>query len=201
MSVVLASVASAEIYTWEDADAVHFTDNPSSVPDKYADAEYIENREQIKHIAPPVRVGESQKIRTGDAQENQSAVYRTSPDQQRQTAVTIKQQHTSALDKPGRNVKDTFPSLATLIVVWLIIALFLIIAWVATIADTVRSTFITPSIRTAWILMVIFVPLIGMVFYYILGLSQKCISASYIDKQHLSHLLNLKNPPGKDFTI
>jgi hypothetical protein len=201
MSIIFASVASAEIYTWEDADAVHFTDNPSSVPDKYGDVIFPENWEQIKNTSSKVRIEESQKNRTVDTRKNQSAVYRANPDQQRQAVVTIKQQHTSALAEPSRNVKDPFPSLATLIVVWLIIALFLIIIWVATIADTVRSKFITPSIRTAWMLLVIFIPLIGMIFYYILGLSQKCNSPGYSNKQHLESLTQSNKSNGKGFTI
>jgi len=185
LSVVVASIASAEIYTWEDADAVNFTDNPSSVPDKYLNLVTAERREQIKSLAPQVRVKVTGQNRTVPTQEDQTAVYQTTVEQQSRTAATIKQPQTTVSAESTRGVKDTFPSLATLIVVWLIIALFLIIAWVATIADTVRSRFITPSIRTVWMLLVIFVPVIGMLFYYILGLSQKSTATSCSTKQHL----------------
>jgi hypothetical protein len=200
LSVVVASIASAEIYTWEDADAVNFTDNPSSVPDTYRNMVTAESREQIKDIAPQVRVEVIKHNSTVHTQKDQTAAYEANLERQMQAAVTIKQQHTNAVVEPSKNVKETFPSLATLIVVWLIIALFLIIAWVATIADTVRSRFITPSIRTAWMLLVIFVPVIGMLFYYILGLSQKCTVTSCSTKQHLEALArcNIRESRGND---
>jgi uncharacterized membrane protein YhaH (DUF805 family) len=200
LSVVVASIASAEIYTWEDADAVNFTDNPSSVPDTYRNMVTAESREQIKDLAPQVRVEVIKHNSTVHTQKDQTAAYQTTVEQQNRTAATIKQPQTTASAESPRGVKDTFPSLATLIVVWLIIALFLIIAWVATIADTVRSRFITPSIRTAWMLLVIFVPVIGMLFYYILGLSQKCTATSCSTKQHLEALArcNIRESRGND---
>jgi hypothetical protein len=95
------------------------------------------------------------------------------------------QQHISALTVSDKNVEDPFPSLASLIVVWLLTALLLIITWAYTIADTIRSKFITPSIRTVWVLLVILIPLLGMELYYILGVSQKCNLKKYNTKQQI----------------
>jgi hypothetical protein len=50
--LLLTSVASAEVYKWEDANGIHFTDSPASVPEKYREKVYAETREQIQNTAP-----------------------------------------------------------------------------------------------------------------------------------------------------
>jgi len=60
MLVFLTSVASAEVYKWEDTEAMHFTDDPASVPDGVCrDEVCVENMEQDKNIEPQVIVEET----------------------------------------------------------------------------------------------------------------------------------------------
>ena len=173
---LLSSVASADVYTWEDADVIHFTDDPATVPEEFRNKPVAETTVQIGNSAPPVRVAMAPQNRTAITQQNQTAVYQANSEQQTRAAKTVTKQ------KSGASA-ETFPSLATLFVVLLVIALFLIITWGFTVADIVRSTFITPAIKTVWMLLVIFIPLVGMELYYILGVNQKSISTSYNKKQ------------------
>jgi len=176
MVIFLTSVGSAEVYTWEDANVIHFSDSPSSMPEENREKIFEETRAQIENTAPQGNVGITQQKRPDITHVIQTAAYQADPEQPRQASVMIKRPHMRESVVSSNIVKDSFPSLASLVVVWVLLALFLIITWVLTIVDIVRSSFITPSIRTAWMLLVIFIPLIGMEFYYILGLSQKCNS-------------------------
>jgi Phospholipase_D-nuclease N-terminal len=170
--IILTSVASAEVYKWEDTEAMHFTEDPSSVPEEYREKVYAENMEQNKSTDPQVIVEETNnQNRPVVTRKNKISVPQANLDQQSRVGVRSIQQHTRAVNT--KKVEDEFPSLASLFVVWFMIALFLIITWVYTIVDTIRSKFITATIRAVWMLLVIFVPLIGMEFYYILGVSQK----------------------------
>ena len=172
--VLLSSVASAEVYRWEDENGINFTDDLASVPEKYREKVSTKSTGQIKDPVPQVRVEATQRKIPVVNQENQIAAYQKDLEQQRQaTAETRRNQAKAAAAVNARNVKDTFPSLATAVVVCILSTLFLAIAWIATIFDIGKSEFITPSIKAAWMVVVIFIPGIGMLFYYILGLGQK----------------------------
>ena len=202
MLVFLTSVASAEVYKWEDAEAMHFTDNPASVPEEYREKVYAENLVQDNNIDPQVIVEETNnQNRPVVTRKNKISAPQANLDQQNRVGVRSIQQHTRSVST--KNAEDEFPSLASVIVVWLMLALFLVITWVYTIIDTIRSKFITPSIKTVWMLLVVFVPLIGMEFYYILGVNQKCTLKRYNEKTHLeSHArFNPKESQGKDFAV
>lgn len=177
MLIHLSSVAYAEVYTWEDANGINFSDNPSSMPD-----EYREESSGETSATPQEKIGITQQKRPVITHEYQSAVYQADREQHRRASVTIKQRHARTSAVSARIDEETFPSLASLIVAWMIIALFLIIVWVLTIADIVRSDYVTPSIKTSWMLVVFFIPLIGMLLYYISGLSQKIEADSYDEK-------------------
>ena len=188
MLIQLTSVASAEVYTWEDTNGINFSDSPPSMPEKYREKASDEASMQINNTTPQDRVGITQQNRPVITHKYQTAVYQTDPGQQRRPVVTIKQKQTRTLAVSTKIAEDTFPSLASLIVVWMIIALFLAIIWVLTIADIVRSNYITPSTKTAWMLLVVFVPLIGMLLYKYLGPGRKFNLISNNGKQHFETL-------------
>jgi hypothetical protein len=179
MLIQLASVASAEVYTWEDANGINFSDSPPPVHDKYSEKAVYETNAQIDNSTPPDRVGITHQNRSVITHEYQTAAYHADLEQQRRAVATIKQQQTRRLVEGTKGVDDTFPSLACLIVVWIILALFLSIIWILTIVDIVKSYYITPSTKTVWMVLVVFIPLIGMLLYYILGTSQKISSNSF----------------------
>jgi hypothetical protein len=186
-----ASISTAEIYSWEDAESVHFTDNQSIVPQQNITSEPVaavaadagvqtrsdtyavvtENRvtPAIRNvIEPPARPNPGARIPAEPA-----AVYKS----------------TGAPAERNIRSDSTFPSLATMVVVGLALILFLFIMWIVTIADVVRSTFTTPRLQITWVLLVLLLPVVGMAFYYVLGLSQKCDPIICYGRKH--HELSL----------
>ena len=203
---LFTSVASAEVYKWEDANGMHFTDSPASVPEKYREKVYAETREQIKNTTPQVRVVIPPQISPVVTMQNQAAIYQANLEQQRRAAEAMRQQQASVLAASTKNLDNAFQSLARFMAFWLIVGFFLFIAWVSTIVDIVRSEFESPSNKTVWMLLVLLLPLLGMLLYYFFGLSQKCSSTSstnYVDKHQTELLarLNPRDPKDKDFVI
>ncbi|MDD2271126.1 MAG: DUF4124 domain-containing protein [Desulfuromonadaceae bacterium] len=200
--VCLASVASAEVYKWEDANGVHLTDNASSVPEKYREKVYAETSEQIRATTPKVGTGISKlNITPVLNQINQVGAYQATLEQQRQSSEAMRQQQVRSLAASTRNLDNALQPLARFMAIWLMVGFFIFISWVATIIDIVRSEFVTPSNKTVWMLLVLFLPLLGMLLYYLFGLSQKCKSISYEDKHQAELLARLKprDPKDKDF--
>jgi hypothetical protein len=180
MLVLLASAASAEIYRWEDANGVNFTDDYSSVPEKFrekffaeADAQ-PENTSPSQSTAPPVKVGMYRQYNPDAFQESKAAVLLANLEQKRSIAEAVKQKQIRT-----RDFQNTLQSLAFYIEIVVLLGIVLFVIWVATIADIVRSEFIIPSNKTVWLLLVLLLPLIGMLPYMILGANHKCNPVSH----------------------
>jgi hypothetical protein len=180
MLFFLITVASAEVYTWEDANGTNFTDDSSSVPEKYREKPFAQTNVQSGNTNSQVRAGTYRQNRPVAVQENQAAVHQANLEQHRRTAEAKKQQHINT-----RNFETTLQSLAKFIVIGIILGLCLFVVWIVTIVDIVRSDFIPSSSKTVWMLLVLFLPLLGMVPYIILGSNQKSNSASCKQKQRL----------------
>ena len=86
MLIQLTSVASAEVYTWEDANGINFSDSPPSMPEKYREKASDEANVQINNTTPQDRVGITEQNKPATAHEYQTAVYQTNPGQQRRPA-------------------------------------------------------------------------------------------------------------------
>jgi cation transport ATPase len=170
MLILLTSVASAEIYRWEDANGINFTDDSSSVPEKYLEKPFAETNAQSESINPHLRVAITQQNRPVANQENQAAVHQANLEHHRRAAEAKKQQQINT-----RDFQTTLQSLAKFIVIWIILGFCLFTIWIVTIVDIARSEFTTPSNKTFWMLLVLLVPLLGMLPYMILGPDQKCI--------------------------
>jgi hypothetical protein len=173
MLVLPASAASAEIYRWEDANGINFTDDSSTVPEKYRGRPFAEAGVQSESTDLHARDGINRQYNPDAARENRAAVHQANLDHHMQAAEARKQKQINT-----RNFQNTLQSLANLIVLWAILGFFLFLIWAATIADIVRSEFVTPSNKTFWLLLVLLLPLLGMVPYLILGPGQKCNSVS-----------------------
>ena len=194
MVALITSVANAETYKWEDASGAHFTDNLSSVPEKYREKHLSEATVQTKDAAPQVSAGIVQQYRPAVMQPylppaiqpaiqqyqlDQAAVYQANLEQQRRAAEVMKQQQARALAISTRNVEKAANSFAKFIAFWLMMGFVLMVAWVSTLVDIVRSEFVSPSNKTVWMLLVIFLPMLGMILYSIFGQSQKHKSTSF----------------------
>ena len=200
---VLTSVASAEVYKWEDANGIHLTDSPASVPEKYREKVYAETREQIRTTTPQANVGVTQQYNPVATQVNQAAVYQANSEQQRRATEAFNKQQARALAASSKNFENALQPLARFMAIWLMIGFVVFIAWILTIVDIVRSEFTSPSNKTVWMLLVMFLPLLGMGLYYLFGLSQKCSSKCYKNKKQEELLARLRprDPKQKDFVI
>ncbi|MBC8017077.1 MAG: DUF4124 domain-containing protein, partial [Verrucomicrobia bacterium] len=170
MLIFLTSVASAEIYRWEDANGINFTDDSSSVPEKYRESPFAETNAQPEGTNPHVRVAMIQQNRPVANQENQAVAHQVNLEHHRRVAEAKKQQQINT-----RDFQTTLQSLAKFIVIWIMLGFCLFVIWIVTIVDIARSKFINPSNKTAWLLLVLLLPLFGMLPYMILGSNQKCI--------------------------
>jgi len=172
--VLLSSAASAEIYRWEDANGVNFTDDSSAIPEKYREkppAEpSAETGVQPVNSNPQPRIGEMyQQNRQAVSRANQAAAHQASLERHRRAVEAKKQQQINR-----RDFETTLQSLAKFVVIWVMLGGCLFVIWVATLVDIVRSRFTTPSGKAVWLLLVLFLPLLGMVPYLILGANRKC---------------------------
>jgi cation transport ATPase len=187
------------VYKWEDANGMHYTDSPGSVPEKYREKVYAETREQIKNSTPQSRVGVATPISPSAIQQNQAAINQANLEQQRRTAETIKQQQANA----SKSLEHAFDSFARFMAIWILGGLLLLIAWITTIVNIVGSEFINPSNKTVWLILVLLLPLLGMLLYFILGSSQKVKSEGYKDplQEELLARLKPRDPNDKEFVI
>jgi hypothetical protein len=165
MLVLLTSAASAEVYRWEDADGMHFTDDSSSVPEKYFVKDVAEINAQSRKFRQPVESGIPQQNAN---QEHQAADFLANQEQHRRTEEVKRQ-----LQINSKDFENTLQSLAKFIVIWILLGFCLFVVWVGTIIDIARSEFVPHSLKTVWMLLVLFLPLLGMLFYMIMGSRQK----------------------------
>ena len=200
---LFTSIASAEVYKWKDENGMHFTDSPASVPEKYREKVYEETRQQIENTTPQPRGITKLNITPIVNQINQVAAYQANLEQQQRASEALRQQQARALAVSTRNLDKALQPLARFMAIWLLVGFFIFISWIATIVDIVRSEFVVPSNKTVWMLLVILIPLLGMLLYYVFGLSQKCSSTTYVDRQQEELLARLRprDPKDKDFVI
>lgn len=53
------------------------------------------------------------------------------------------------------------------------IAIGVMIAWIYAIVDVVRSEFSVPTNKVVWIMVLMFMPFLGVIFYFIFGRNQR----------------------------
>ena len=119
--VLLASLAHAEVYKWQDDNgAMHFTDNPFSVPVKYREKVYAEAVQQIKKTTPNIQpprvlipqqvspqvINQVQQHLTAIVpQINNSASNQANIERQRQIQEIMKQQRAKAAEQGRKSTQ------------------------------------------------------------------------------------------------
>jgi len=173
MLVMLTSSASAEVYRWEDANGIHFTDDASTLPERFLEKDAAEGNRQSGAVDRRVNLAITRQNTLAANQVKQATLHQENQEQHRRTAEVKKQ-----LLINSRDFDSTLQSLAKFIVIWIILGLLLFAVWAGTIVDIARSGFETTAHKTGWMLLVVLLPLLGMLFYLMLGLRQKCVSTS-----------------------
>jgi hypothetical protein len=166
--LLVSSLASAEIYRWEDENGANFTDDSSSVPEKFREKIFAEADAQPENTTPPVKIVMYRHNNPVAYQESKAAVRLANLEQKRSAAEATKQKQLHTED-----FQNTLQSLAFYIKIGVSLGVILFVIWMVTIVDIMRSEFITPSNKTVWLLLVLLLPLIGMLHYMFLGSNYK----------------------------
>lgn len=166
--LLASSLAYAEIYRWDDANGANFTDDSSAVPEKFREKFFAEADAQPESTTPPVKVRMYRQNNPDLYQESKAPVRSANLEQKRGAveATKHKQLHME-------NFQNTLQSLVLYIEILVTLGGILFVIWMATIADIIRSEFITPSNKTVWLLLVLLLPLIGMLPYMFMGSDYK----------------------------
>jgi len=173
---VAADISCAEIYRWEADNVMNFSDNPASVPDNYRENTATENEPATTHTHSNLAVRMPQQNKPYNQGINQARYDQVNAKLINLEEYTFRQQQARLLEKKANTVMSAIHTAASYIVVWIIFILCLEIVGLLTIIDIIRNDFSIHLIKTVWIMLVLFVPLLGIVLYYAIGLKHKIIA-------------------------
>lgn len=205
--LIVSSIACAATYKWEDANGMHFTENPNSIPEKYRAKALSEPREDITTSKPQAGYSLPQKSNSADDQIKQNEVNRVLQERARIAAESLKRQQSQNIahnnQQINNKIQQGFQSLATFITIWILIGIIVFIAWLCALIDILRSEFINPSNKVVWLIVIFIIPLLGSILYSIFGTSQKNVSSSNRGKEQAELLARLKprDEKNQDFDI
>jgi hypothetical protein len=207
--IASASITCAETYKWEDANGVHFTDNADSIPMQYrANAlgtvrpdittsapriqqQKILNEERIKQEQNAQAARERAQIAT-EALRQQQAAAKTQMDMQ---LGKVTQDMSKQINKASQDMSHR---LARFVGMWLFTGLIAFVVWISVFIDIMRSEFINPSNKIAWLLVVLFLGPLGILLYLLIGQNQKMRLNGYKNKRQAELVARLKPRDTKD---
>jgi ABC-type multidrug transport system fused ATPase/permease subunit len=200
--IIISSIACAETYKWEDANGIHFTENPNSIPEKYRSKALSEPREDITTSKPQAGNSLPQQRNSVDDQIKQNEENRVLQERARIAVESLKLQQ---LQNAARNnklinnqIQQGFKSLTTFITLWVLIGIIVFVAWLSALIDILRSEFINPSNKVVWLIVIFIIPLLGSILYSIFASSQKIGYKSNRERVQAELLERLKPRSGKD---
>ncbi len=142
--MLFTSISSAEVYRWEDAEGVHFTDNPESVPagssDMSGEPETVppDTALAVRNSALTARINHDQLVRSNI----ELTRIETEAVKQQQTAAKA-QVHLQKIELE----QDVLQSLSRYILIGFFVAAALFIAWIIALVDIFRGEFIRPEYK------------------------------------------------------
>ena len=152
--------AFGEIYSWEDAEAIHFTDNPDSIPEKYRENIIEESREEMQ--TQNSEVVENLPPKSNQVNyENKNVTKYVTP--------TVEYPVNTYVTK---NLREDFAPFSKPLAAAILISATILIGWIIILADIISSEFSEYS-KTKWLLLVLFTVPLGMLLYLMFGLEQK----------------------------
>jgi len=173
--IISSSYALGETYRWEDADTMYFTDNPESIPEKYREKAIEGSREEIQ-------TPKTEAIEPPALESNQTIKYKQAFSAR---SVVIPAQvpiYPLINSLTPRNIKEDFEPVSKFISFVILFSASLAIGWIIILADIFRSEFTPTSSKAHWIVLVLFMPPVGMLFYVLSGFEQKISRFCYFEK-------------------
>lgn len=168
------SLVYAETYKWQDENGVHFTDNASTIPEKYRQ-ESLERARQNN----PSQNHQDNQVAPNDLKNRNSS--KGTP------TFKLPQFPKYSPAKAQKQLERTLQQLGAYITLLVILSLLYFIAWVLVLVDILRSEFYDPTNKILWFVMVFLLPLLGMILYGIIGGRQK-------RKKYQKEMLDRLNP-------
>ncbi len=193
-----ATTAYGEVYKWEDANGMHFTDNALSIPQKYREKVLGETRQdsRIQQSTQPTPLTPlTNNYPTGESRKPTAGNFIRSP---QYPIAPMKQLHANT-----KFNEETVHRLGVFVGVVFLFGALLLLAWLFTLVDIIRSEFTDSSNKIIWFFLVLFLPLLGMILYQLLGTGQKKFLISPQERSQKESLTRLYPDKSKEgeFTI
>lgn len=208
--ILSCSFALGETYKWVDANGMHFTDNPESIPNKYREkvigearggspAPQSSARESLtsKNIHPRT-ISDYDTNRVINAlQSPLNFLKTTSPPKNIEKTLQYPFDPLKTAYTP-KSIEKALEPLSRFVAMVFLISALTFIVWLLILVDIIRSEFKDSSNKTLWIIMVILLPPLGVLLYLIIGLGQKKGGVSSNDKVRDELVARLHSDKSKD---
>jgi hypothetical protein len=185
----ITSIACAETYKWEDKDGVHYTDNPSTVPEKYR-AKVFAGVEERKSTSSPI-IRETQLPQNSQIVEPERRLDIERDNAERRNLAVDAMQRQQSLIKAqnalqAKQLNQAMEPLARFVTMWILFGLIAFVAWIAALVDILKSEFKNESNKIVWLLVIFFIPLLGALLYFLIASDQKSHGGSFQVKNQKS---------------
>jgi len=164
----------AETYKWEDANGMHFTDNASSIPEKFREKVLDEARKDNPDQQSEIRKrsGAQNGMVSNGARTEKSYHPNVRHDPVPGQSVLTPASPSRPVHTP-KNIKEALMPLAKFMTAVILIGILLFLVWLSTLLNIILSNFKDSSNKIIWFLLVFFLPVIGMPLYWMIGRGQK----------------------------
>jgi hypothetical protein len=196
------SIGHAETYKWQDENGMHFTDNASSIPLKYREKVLEEARQNSldQHSSTATPFSRSNGISPQGVRPEYS--YQPSFERKPFPQESIHPPQFPAhrpkrVHAPG-SIEEAFLPLAKFMTAIIAISIAIGVVWVITLVDILRSEFTDSSNKIVWFFLVLFLPVLGIFLYGIIGLDQKKEGFSGRDKTQMELMSRIHPDKSKD---
>jgi len=190
-----ATAAYGEVYQWQDENGMHFTDNAFSIPQKYREKVLRETRQdgQTQRSSQPIPLTNNNL----QAAENRRPLSGNTVGFPQYPGPTKK-----SLQK-NTSLNEALSKLERFITAVILFGACLLLIWLLTLVDIIRSEFSDSSNKIVWFLLVLFLPLLGVILYGFIGTGQKKSWTSSMERSQRESLTRLYPDKSKegDFEI
>ena len=190
-----ATAAYGEVYKWQDGNGMHYTDNALSIPQKYREKVLEETRQdsQIQQSLQPIPLNNK----------NYQVVGNRKPLAGNSIGLPQYPPPPKISFHKNTSINEALYKLGKFITIIMLIGACLLLVWLLTLVDIIRSEFTDSSNKIVWFLLVLFLPLLGVILYSFIGTGQKKSWISSKERSQRESLTRLSPDKSKEgeFTI